>query len=177
MDIQFDYNYKNHIEEIKSLYLEAFPSYERKSFEQIKKVIEIKKCQIISILDKSKFVGFLILLKDEDITLIDYFAIKKEYRAQGIGKKSLLKLNQGNPIIIEIEPVNDKCQNKQERMKRKLFYQALGFKSSNVIIKWYNTKLELMSLNDKNPIKNYFCLLDNIFTKKERVKNINILKQ
>lgn len=174
MSLILDKNYKNYIDEIKNLYLEAFPKSERRSFSQIKNLIEQNYAKIISIIHDGNFAGFFILLQNEESTLIDYFAIKKEYRGKSIGTKAIKKLDDGRSLIIEIEPIDKKSSNNDQRIRRKSFYENLGFKSKGILINWYNTSLELMSLNENKPVNSYFNLLDDIFTKEERKKYINL---
>ncbi|MDY6018273.1 MAG: GNAT family N-acetyltransferase [Anaerococcus sp.] len=170
----FDNNYKKYSEEIKNLYLQAFPKIERRPLGQIKDLLEKKKCQILSILYQGDFAGFFILLKHKNARLIDYFAIKKDLRGKSIGSKALKKLDDGNPLLIEIEPIDQKSANNHQRIKRKSFYQSLGFESKDVLVDWYDTTFELMSLNDSKSYESYFNLLDAIFTKEERIKNIRL---
>lgn len=174
MKLQLTDSYKNYIKQIKSLYLEAFPKEERRTFDQLKNLLEKDLAQIKVILYKKDFAGFFILLENEKARLIDYFAIKKDLRGKSIGSKALSLLNDGIPMIIEIEPVDEKSPNNIQRKKRKSFYQRLGFKSKEVLIEWYDTCFELMSLNDSKSAKNYFNLLDQIFTKEERMKHIRL---
>lgn len=175
MSLVLDNNYKKYLDKIKTLYLQTFPEYERRSFSQLKKIILKNNGEVLSILYQGQFAGFLILLKHENTTLIDYFAIKKEFRGRSIGSKAIKKLDIGNPIIIEIEPVDQKSSNNYQRIKRKSFYENLGFKSKNIKVHWYKTTFELMSLNDDNLVNSYFALLDHIFTKEERIKNISLI--
>lgn len=174
MSLTFDNNYKKYIEEIKKLYLEAFPKIERRSFSQLKDLLEKEKCKILSIIYQGDFAGFFILLTNKKSTLIDYFAIKKDFREKSIGSKALKKLDDGSPYIIEIEPIDKTSPNNQQRIRRKSFYESLGFKSKEVLIDWYDTQFELMSLNDGKSPDSYFALLDHIFTREERIKNIRL---
>lgn len=174
--LEFDYNYKNYKNEIKSLYLEAFPQEERRKISEIKENIEKEACQIISILYQKTFAGFFILLKNKSATLIDYFAIKEEFRGKNIGSKAIKKLDQGRPILIEIEPLDKNAENNEERIRRKSFYERLGFRSSDILVDRYDTNFELMSLNEKKIIPSYFGLLDDIFSKEERQKHIRLAK-
>lgn len=174
MSLTFDNNYKKYLKEIKTLYIDAFPKHERRSFEQLKSLLENKYCKILSILYQDQFAGFFILLTNNKSTLIDYFAIKEEFRGKSIGTKSLTKLNKGKPLIIEIEPIDHTSPNNYQRIKRKSFYENLGFVSKEVLVDWYDTSFELMSLNDSKSPDSYFSLLDHIFTKEERIKNIRL---
>lgn len=174
MSLILDNNYKKYLDKIKTLYLRTFPKYERRSFSQLEKIISSKKGQVLSILYKGQFAGFFILLKNKETTLIDYFAIEEDFRGKSIGSKALKILDDGNPIIIEIEPIDQKSSNNYQRIKRKSFYEKLGFVSKNIMIDWYETSFELMSLNNHNLVASYFALLDHVFTKEERMKHIRL---
>ena len=82
MNLTLSDSYLEHLEEIKNLYIEAFPKAERKPLDQIIKVCENSLGRIIPILLDDEFVGMFITLDSDcdDTLLIDYFAIKSDYR-------------------------------------------------------------------------------------------------
>lgn len=174
MSLRFDNNYKKYKNQIETLYLQAFPPHERRSFSQIRALLDENKCQVLSILYKEEFAGFFILLTNKEARLIDYFAIKKEFRGKSIGSRALSKLDDGRPLLIEIEPIDHTSSNNHQRIRRKSFYENLGFESKEVLVDWYDTQFELMSLNDGKSPDSYFYLLDHIFTREERVKHIRL---
>lgn len=172
-------DYIKYIDQIKDLYIEAFPKAERKPIDQIIKVCENKFGRIIPILFDNEFVGMFITLesKDNDALLIDYFAIKSEYRGLSLGSKSLKLLNEmeEKTIIIEIEPCVKNAENLIQRQKRKKFYQNLGFIQTDINISWFGVDLELMSLNKTIEFNHYMDLLKSIFPATYIESNIKLV--
>ena len=77
--------------------------------------------------------AYLITSRNDKIELIQYFAVYEEYRQKGIGTKFLQEYKEmvGNDktILLEIEnPATAKNQQEYiKRMKRKSFYERIGF--------------------------------------------------
>lgn len=178
MNLTLSNSYLEHLEEIKNLYIEAFPKAERKPLDQIIKVCENSLGRIIPILLDDEFVGMFITLDSDcdDTLLIDYFAIKSDYRGLSLGSKSIELLNEreNKTIIIEIEPCVEAACNLVQRQKRKNFYKNLGFRQTDINISWFGVDLELMSLNKKINFEHYMNLLTSIFPKSYIEDNIKL---
>lgn len=132
MNLTLSNSYINYLDEIKNLYIEAFPKAERKPMDQIIKVCENGFGRIIPILLDDEFVGMFITLDSnkDDALLIDYFAIKNDYRGLSLGSKSIELLNkmENKTIIIEIEPCHKDAENFIQRKRERNFTKiwALG---------------------------------------------------
>lgn len=178
MNLTLSNSYINYLDEIKNLYIEAFPKAERKPMDQIIKVCENGFGRIIPILLDDEFVGMFITLDSnkDDTLLIDYFAIKNDYRGLSLGSKSIELLNkiENKTIIIEIEPCHKDAKNLIQRKKRKKFYKNLGFRQTDINISWFGVDLELMSLNKTINFEHYMNLLKSIFPKSYIEDNIKL---
>lgn len=178
MNLTLSNSYINYLDEIKNLYIEAFPKAERKPMDQIIKVCENGFGRIIPILLDDEFVGMFITLdsNNDDSLLIDYFAIKNDYRGLSLGSKSIELLNktENKTIIIEIEPCHKEAKNLIQRQKRKKFYKNLGFRQTDINISWFGVDLELMSLNKTINFDHYITLLTSIFPKSYIEENIKL---
>lgn len=178
MNLTLENSYTNYLDEIKKLYIEAFPKAERKPMEQILKVCQDGLGRIIPILLDDDFVGMFITLDSnkDDTLLIDYFAIKDDYRGLSLGSKSIELLNktENKTIIIEIEPCHEEAENIIQRKKRKKFYKNLGFRQTDINISWFGVDLELMSLNKTINFDHYMSLLTSIFPKSYIEENIKL---
>ena len=178
MNLTLSNSYINYLDEIKNLYIEVFPKAERKPMDQIIKVCENGFGRIIPILLDDEFVGMFITLDSnkDDALLIDYFAIKNDYRGLSLGSKSIELLNkmENKTIIIEIEPCNKDAENFIQRKKRKKFYKNLGFRQTDINISWFGVDLELMSLNKTINFNHYMSLLTSIFPKSYIEENIKL---
>lgn len=178
MNLILSDSYINYLEEIENLYIEAFPKSERKPMNEIIKVCENGFGRIIPILLDDDFVGMFITLDSykDNTLLIDYFAIKNEYRGLSLGSKSIELLNEmeNKTIIIEIEPCHKEADNFVQREKRKKFYKNLGFRQTDINISWFGVDLELMSLNKTINFDHYMDLLKSIFPKSFIEENIKL---
>lgn len=178
MNLTLSNSYINYLDEIKNLYIEAFPKSERKPMDQIIKVCQNGFGRIIPILLDDEFVGMFITLDSnkDDTLLIDYFAIKNDYRGLSLGSKSIELLNkmENKTIIIEIEPCHKDAENFIQRKKRKKFYKNLGFRQTDINISWFGVDLELMSLNKTINFDHYMSLLTSIFPKSYIEENIKL---
>lgn len=178
MNLTLSNSYLKYLNEINDLYIEAFPKAERKPMKQILKVCENGFGRIIPILMDDEFVGMFITLDSDgdDTLLIDYFAIKSDYRGLSLGSKAIELLNkmENKTIIIEIEPCVSDASNLLQRQKRKKFYENLGFKQTDINISWFGVDLELMSLNKAINFDHYMDLLTSIFPKAYIEENIKL---
>lgn len=178
MNLTLSDSYLKYLNEINDLYIEAFPKAERKPMDQIIKVCQNGYGRIIPILMDEKFVGMFITLdSDGDNTLlIDYFAIKSDYRGLSLGSKAIELLNEmeNKTIIIEIEPCVNEASNLLQRQKRKKFYENLGFRQTDINISWFGVDLELMSLNKTINFNHYIDLLTSIFPRAYIEENIKL---
>lgn len=178
MNLTLSNSYLKYLNEINNLYMEAFPKAERKPMNQIIKVCQNGYGRIIPILMDDEFVGMFITLdSDGDNTLlIDYFAIKSDYRGLSLGSKAIELLNkmENKTIIIEIEPCINEANNLLQRQKRKKFYENLGFKQTDINISWFGVDLELMSLNKTINFNHYMDLLTSIFPRTYIEENIKL---
>ncbi len=178
MNLTLSNSYLKYLNEINDLYIEAFPKAERKPMDQIIKVCQNGYGRIIPILMDDEFVGMFITLdSDGDNTLlIDYFAIKSEYRGLSLGSKAIELLNEmeNKTIIIEIEPCVNEASNLLQRQKRKKFYENLGFRQTDINISWFGVDLELMSLNKTINFNHYIDLLTSIFPRAYIEENIKL---
>lgn len=178
MNLTLSNSYLKYLNEINDLYIEAFPKAERKPMNQIIKVCQNGYGRIIPILMDDEFVGMFITLdSDGDNTLlIDYFAIKSDYRGLSLGSKAIELLNkmENKTIIIEIEPCINEANNLLQRQKRKKFYENLGFRQTDINISWFGVDLELMSLNKTINFNHYMDLLTSIFPRAYIEENIKL---
>ena len=74
--------------------------------------------------------GFVYLIKYQDIIYVFYLAVSEKERGGGYGSKILKKITdkyQEKRIILCIEPVDKNVDNYEERVNRKNFMKKTGF--------------------------------------------------
>ncbi len=154
------------IEKIKTLYYEAFPKEEQKPFELISQKQAEGLVEILSIKNENNFCGLVLLAKSENLVLLDYFAIVKEFRGQKIGSEVLRILQdrfKHEKLIIEIENSNAVCENKSERIRRKHFYLKNGLKQVPFEVDLFGVEMEILTNNQLLTFEEYYRVYYKVF--------------
>lgn len=118
------------IERIESIYDEAFPREGKEPIHYLVKRSRQPHISLLSIYDDETWVGFLYTVTHKDLLLVFYFAIDSRFRGCGYGSSTLAALKEQNPekrIFLDVESVDDKAENNEQRIKRKAFYLRNGF--------------------------------------------------
>ncbi len=113
------------LEQIRELYLTAFPANERRSFEGLQQqLLREKACSILLITDLQNILGFCTFWEFETFAFIEHLAIHPEMRGKKIGETVLSLLMDGRktPLILETEPPTNHISS-----RRIAFYQRNGF--------------------------------------------------
>lgn len=129
------------------LYIRAFPPAERKPFGVIMKMYRGGRADVWRILCGGKFAGFATTVNGDDLILLDYLAIEKRRRGQGVGSAvmaQLQKIYAGKGFFVEIESTYEDAPNRAEREKRKRFYQAAGMAELGVEAQVFSVRMELL---------------------------------
>lgn len=129
------------------LYLAAFPAAERKPFSMIVSMYRKGKTDIWCVRSDGKFAGLAITINGPDIILLDYFAILKNCRGEGIGTKALSLLRDhysGKGFFVEIETTLKETPELPMRLRRKKFYLAAGLQELSVTAKLFGVDMELL---------------------------------
>jgi len=123
---KFQYSY---FDSFFNLMEEAFPSVERRSYEDAKKLLCEELYNIIVDKDENdNITAFIASWEFNDFNYIEHFAVEGKIRGNGIGTSMLQAyLNKSNkPIFLEVElPENDVS------LRRIEFYKRLGFHLNN----------------------------------------------
>lgn len=157
------------LNQIKDLYMMAFPKEERKPFEMICRLQQEGKAAVYAIgKEDGTFVGLGIFVLYRDLALLDYFAIAPEQRNKGLGSEALKLLQQvysGRRFFLEIESVYEKMENnsaeKQIRIRRKQFYLKNGMHSMSYLIWLFGVEMEILTYGDTVSFEEYFELYAN----------------
>lgn len=128
-------------EQIVSIYNEYmtsdFPEDELKPLAQILSMVNEGTCTFYALRQNEEVLSYFSVCQKGQGLLVDYLAVNKKYRGQGIGTRTLdfLKsISDNKYIIIECED-EEKAEdesNKITRLRRIAFYERAGFKRSGV---------------------------------------------
>ncbi|REC57175.1 N-acetyltransferase [Chryseobacterium piscium] len=112
------------VEQIFNSYSTTFPEDERREWSQFIKLFDHPNVKIISVLNDTENVGYLILWELKNYVFVEHFEVFAEFRNQKLGSHITDYLFKNYPrIILEIEP-----EHLNEDAKRRFsFYQRNGF--------------------------------------------------
>ena len=135
----------NNLEEIKQLYLDAFPFEERIPFYIMVLVGNDKGVEFLSIYDDDTWLGFIHTLVGDELSYIFYFAIDNRLRRSGYGSKILHEYKKIHPrLSLAIEPIEENSANIKQRRKRLEFYKKNGFETLDTKVVEMGIEFELM---------------------------------
>jgi len=144
------------IEEVYTLYQQAFPKNEQMDLSRL--FDELHLGAIYGYYQENQLVGFAILCIQSQMAHILYLAVKKEYRDQGIGSyilNDLAKQYDSKKIIVDIEKIKD-TSNKEKN----------DFKETDVFYTWQGEDYVILSRNGIVQKKEFWNFWDSL--KKEK---------
>lgn len=109
---------------------EAFPPSEHMSIDEILDFAESTNTDFLGIRDGYAPVGFFLLLKNDRMGYIFFYAIGSDYRSKGYGGAAIKKLIEEYndlQIVLDFENIDEAAENFEQRVRRKSFYLRNGF--------------------------------------------------
>ena len=140
----------SHWRSLYRLYREAFPASERKPVAMILRSYRSGKSDIWCAVENGRFAGMAITINSSETVLLDYLAVCKKSRNNGIGSAILQRLQQryaGKGVFIEIENPYADCPDHTLRQRRKAFYLRNGFAPMGVMVYLFGVEMELLGIN------------------------------
>ena len=132
--------------EIYALYRTAFPSAERKPFAVIRKMYRQGRTHVWRILRDGKFAGFAATVNGDDLILLDYLAVVRSCRGQGIGSAAMaliLAVYRDKGVFVEIESIRKGAAAQQER---KDFYLGAGLEDLRTSAMVFGVPMDLLGV-------------------------------
>ena len=129
------------------LYRSAFPREERKPFAIIRRMHRTGKTDVWVLRRDGRFAGFASTIKGDGLVLLDYLAVAKSLRGRGAGSAALQALTEAYPgcgVFVEIESVFSPGDGREEKLRRRLFYQRAGFTSCRTLASVFGVPMELL---------------------------------
>ena len=131
------------------LYLRAFPAAERKPWSMIRSMYRKGTTDIWCVKKDGRFAGLAITINSPDVILLDYFAIEKNMRGQGVGTaalKSVMEKYAHKGFFLEIESTLEKTKDRAMRLRRKKFYISCGLQEMGTTALLFGVKMELLGV-------------------------------
>ena len=138
----------NHLDwlRIRLLYHRAFPRNERKPFKIIRRMHKEGRTDVWLAEQDGHFAGLAATINGGETILLDYFAVEKKLRGQGVGStflQALLTLYEGRGLFVEIEAA-DREDPTGVKARRKQFYLRNGLQEMHVIAILFGVRMELL---------------------------------
>ena len=134
---------------LKRLYFAAFPAAERKPWWMIRKMYRLGKTDIWCVMQGERFCGLAITINSPNVILLDYFAIEKKLRGQGVGTAALKQIltHYGDKgLFLEIESTLEDTPQLALRLRRKKFYLSCGLAEMHTRATLFGVKMELLGV-------------------------------
>lgn len=134
------------------LYLRAFPAEERKPFSRIVSMMKEGRTDLWIIRKNGRFAGFASTVNSPELVLLDYFAVCKSLRGQGVGSaamKAILGRYAPRGVLAEIESTFIPSDNPEERENRKRFYVNCGMTPMGTEVDLFGIRMELLGCRCK----------------------------
>jgi len=122
-------------EQLRAIYLDSFPSYERADFSYLLNSIDRGERWCFTAMQDDEILGLAIIVPHvaSDIHLLEYLAVSNQVRGRGIGGRLLdsviatLRLQSALGLLIEVEPADEGNQAERRWRARRLeFYRRHG---------------------------------------------------
>ena len=175
---KIDENTKN-LEDIKQLYMDAFPFDERIPFYIMVSVGNDRGVEFLSIYDDDTWLGFIHTLVGEKLSYIFYFAIDGSLRQSGYGSKIIREYKKMHPkLSLAIEPIEEDSDNIKQRKKRLAFYEKNGFETLDTRVVEMGVEFELMGAKGMEIKENdYKSLVKKFFDSFDKDKRVLSVKE
>lgn len=135
-------------EEVREIYLEAFPKRERKPFGMLKRGAARGKLEVLAAVEEHQLLGFTVLIPYNETVMVDYLAVSGAVRSHGTGSRILqavLERFAGQRVMLLIEALDPQAENYAQRQARRRFYLKNNFTSSGVFPDGKSGKMELLN--------------------------------
>ena len=161
---------QTHYKTIETLYEKSFPACERKPFSLILEKQKTGNVDVLILEENNQFLGFAITMMDNDLVLLDYFAIAEESRGNGYGSTALHLLfdfYKGKRFFLEIESTHTAAENISQRLLRKQFYLSNDMTELGIEATVFETDMELLGHNISLTFEEYQDIYRNIYGAKK----------
>lgn len=109
---------------------EAFPPSERMRFDEIFRFAANTDTDVLGIYEEEEPIGFAVLLKNAACGYLYFIAIDQRMRSKGHGTAAIRELMKAYPalqLVLDFEIIDEKAENREQRLRRKNFYLRNGF--------------------------------------------------
>ena len=138
------------LEKVEQLNKEAFPEEERVSLEEFLSYQDRDDAHFFAFYNEEELVGFAFAIPNQKAFYISFFAIMPHLRSHGYGREIIEKLIDfyQRTMILEVERLDEDCDNLEQRKSRMDFYLQNGFKTANAFLEYEGMSFEILYRGD-----------------------------
>lgn len=113
------------LDKVEALNIEAFPEEERVPLSEFLRYEDQEEANFFAFYHENEFVGFAFAISNEQAFYVSFFAIMPHLRSHGYGGEIIDKLVNfyQRTMLLEIERLDELCDNPEQRQARWDFYQ------------------------------------------------------
>lgn len=131
---------------------EAFPPQEYIAPQELIKMAQSDEFDFWALYDDECFIGFMVVMTHKTIAYLFFLAIDPSLRSQGYGEAALSKLQQTYPSfqhVVDMELLDNKADNIQQRIARRNFYIHNGYKPTGQYLSYFEVSYEVLCKDDQ----------------------------
>ncbi len=138
------------LDKVEKLNNEAFPEEERVPLSEFLRYQDRDEAHFFAFYNEEEFVGFAFAISNQKAFYISFFAIMPHLRSHGYGKEIIDKLTDfyQRTMLLEVERLDEECDNLEQRKARMSFYQQNGFKTANAFLEYDGLSFEILYRGD-----------------------------
>ena len=138
------------LKKVEQLNKEAFPEEERVPLDEFLLYQDRDDANFFAFYNEEEFVGFAFAISNQKVFYISFFAIMPHLRSHGYGREIIEKLIDfyQRTMILEVERLDEDCDNLEQRKARMDFYLQNGFKTANAFLEYEGMSFEILYRGD-----------------------------
>lgn len=134
-------------DKVLQIYNDSFPQNEKLPVWLLKIMSKRNSVKFLAFYNENIFCGFTYLVYYKKTTYVFYLAIDESNRSKGYGSQILnwiVENNKDSRIVLNIETVDAKYSNYEQRLRRKKFYIKNGFIDTNYKLKYREDSYDIL---------------------------------
>lgn len=138
------------LDKVERLNIEAFPEEERVPLSEYLRYTGNDDANFFAFYNEEEFVGFAFSIYNQKVFYVSFFAIMPHLRSHGYGQEIIEKLVEfyQRTMILEVERLDEECDNLEQRQSRMDFYKRNGFKTANAFLEYEGLSFEILYRGD-----------------------------
>ena len=131
---------------------EAFPPQEYIAPQKLIQMAQSEGFDFWALYDGERFIGFMVVMTHKTMAYLFFLAIDSSLRSQGYGGAALSTLQQTYPSfqhVVDMELLDNKADNIQQRIARRNFYLRNGYKPTGQYLSYFEVSYEVLCRDDR----------------------------